>query len=494
MGENNKKFKGTYFISSISLTSSLLEFGISSIFTLFLLYVLHFSIPLTGRFYAVYYGFAYLLPILIGYISDKYMNNTQAITIGFISMILSQFILSFASSLYYPSNIEYNNFIFNLQNISFALGMFFLALGTSFTNLSITHVINSINDDNSRVQAFSIYYPIVNFGVIIGIIIMSLIVGENNYPLYKWSFLLFGLISIAGLIVFHIFKNKYLVDNEGKLMKEEHSINPIKDESNKHLNKLSSLGISKIKDLNLKERIQLFRRSLSPNEKDRLTVFIIFLIIIIIYRIGYSQTSISMIFFIDSHVDRDLYFFKMPVQLFCIFNPLIILILSPIFIKFNKMINKRKIELGFIKRTIVAMIFITLCFALMSIIGYYIDIGAVNKISIFWILLFETLLAISELFFSIAGYSLVADLSPEKYYSLYFGFYLATRSIAMFLSGEISAFFPDKHPFFILNCIHIYGLMNYFLIFVVLNFTPIILLFVFRKRLKRKMHIDHLTQ
>ncbi|MBE6508811.1 MAG: peptide MFS transporter [Methanobrevibacter sp.] len=394
------------------------------------------------------------------------MNNSQAITIGFISMIVSQFILSFSSSLYSPSNNEYNNFIFNLQNMTFALGMFFLALGTSFANLSITHIINTINDDDSRVQAFSIYYPIVNFGVIIGIIIMSVIIGENNYPLYKWSFLLFGIISMAGLIVFHMLKNKYLVDNHGKLMKDEHSSNSIKDESNKHLHKLSSQSITKIKDLNLKERILLFKRSLSQKEKDRLTVFIIFLIIITIYRIGYSQTSIAMIFFIDFHVERDLYFFKVPVQLFCILNPIFILILSPIFIKFNNKINEREIELGSIKKTIVAMIFITLCFTLMSVIGYYIDINAVDKISIFWILLFEMLLAISELFSSIAGYSLVADLSPEKYYSLYFGFYLATRSIAMFLSGIISAFFPDKMDAGLIlnNIVMINGLMDYFLI------------------------------
>lgn len=193
------------------------------------------------------------------------MNNSQAITIGFISMIVSQFILSFSSSLYSPSNNEYNNFIFNFQNMTFALGMFFLALGTSFANLSITHIINTINDDDSRVQAFSIYYPIVNFGVIIGIIIMSVIIGENNYPLYKWSFLLFGIISMAGLIVFHMLKNKYLVDNHGKLMKDEHSSNSIKDESNKHLHKLSSQSITKIKDLNLKERILLFKRSESKS-------------------------------------------------------------------------------------------------------------------------------------------------------------------------------------------------------------------------------------
>ena len=95
MSKISDKFKGTYFISSISITSAICEFGISSIFTLFLLYVLHFSIPLTSKTYAYYYGFAYILPILIGYISDKYLKKTTSLIMGFVSMITSQLILSF---------------------------------------------------------------------------------------------------------------------------------------------------------------------------------------------------------------------------------------------------------------------------------------------------------------------------------------------------------------------------------------------------------------
>ena len=277
----DKKFKGTYFISSISLTTSITEFGISSIFTLFLLYVLHFSMDLTTHTYSYYYGFAYALPILIGYISDKYLNKSTALTIGFISMILSQFILSFSSSLYQPSNIVYNNYFFSLQNITFATGLFFLALGTSFTTLSITHIIYSINEENSVINAFSIYYPILNLGVLIGIIMISVIIGDENYHLYEVAFLLFGNILIAGLIAFHLLKNKYLVDNEGELMKEGHSKDSIRIESDSLLHKLSSKSISEIKGLNFKERFNLFNISLSPVEKDRLIVFLIFLVIII---------------------------------------------------------------------------------------------------------------------------------------------------------------------------------------------------------------------
>ncbi len=88
MSEIGKKFKGTYFISSISLTSAIAEFGITSIFTLFLLYVLHFSIPLAAQTYAIYFGFAYILPIFVGYFSDRYLKKSTALTIGLVLMKL----------------------------------------------------------------------------------------------------------------------------------------------------------------------------------------------------------------------------------------------------------------------------------------------------------------------------------------------------------------------------------------------------------------------
>ena len=70
MEDNSKRFKGTYFISSTGMISAICEFGITSIFTLFLLYVLHFSTPLASHTFAYYYGFAYTIPMIIGYVSD----------------------------------------------------------------------------------------------------------------------------------------------------------------------------------------------------------------------------------------------------------------------------------------------------------------------------------------------------------------------------------------------------------------------------------------
>ena len=467
MSKDRESMKGTYFISSISTTSYLVEYGVLSIFTLFLLYVLDFSIPLTSRVYGYYYGFAYLIPILIGYISDKYLNKSTSLTIGFVSMIISQVILWFSASLYDPNNPVRDTIVLNLQNIAYFIGLLFLALGMSFSSLSITHMINSINNESSRLKGFSIYYPILNFGILVGVIITSVVVGNENYELYEWIFFIFTIILIIGLIIFRLGKDKYLVDNDGNPMNDDRPKESIIEESNKLLRNISHESIFKIKNLNFNQRIRLFRDSLTLKEKDRITVFFIFLMIIIFYRIAFSQS-----------------------KMFSLLNPLFILILGPIFIKVTDKLEKKKIKLGFIKRTILALLVMVLCFTLLTVIGYYIDIDSVDKISLIWIVVFEFFIAVSELLFSIAGYAMVGDLASEKYYSLFFGFFLATKSVAMFLSGFISSRFPPEGTESFIFHMPVHGLMDFFMIFVIMNLFTALVLIIYRKKLIEKMHLE----
>jgi POT family proton-dependent oligopeptide transporter len=176
--------------------------------------------------------------------------------------------------------------------------------------------------------------------------------------------------------------------------------------------------------------------------------------------------------------------------MFALLNPLFILILGPILIKVIDKLEGKKINLGFIKRTILALVIMVLCFMLLTVIGYYIDIGSVDKISVIWIVVFEFFMAVSELLFSIAGYAMVGDLAPEKYYSLFFGFFLATRSVAMFLSGFISSCFPLERSVALIFNLPINGLMTFFITFVVMNLFAALVLIIFRKNLIEKMHLD----
>ena len=409
-------------------------------------------------------------------------------------MILSQIFFWFTASMYTPSNVIYDTVSFNLQNTSFFVGLFFLALGTSFSTLSITHIINTINnDETSRIKGFSIFYPILNIGVLIGVLIVTVIIGDENYELYELVFAAFATILTVGLICFRLFKNKYLIDNDGNLMKDESFKESISDVSNNILKKLSDKSISEINVLNLKERRKLFKNSLNPHEKDRMAVFLIFLVIIIFYRIAYSQTSISIVFFIDSFVETDIGLFEIPIQAFFLLNPIFVLILSPIFIKINDKIKEKGIGMGFINRSIIALLVMTFCYIILSAVGYYIDIDAVDKINFAWIVIFEFFIVLSELYFAIAGYSMVGNLSPKKYYSLFFGLFTATRAIAMFFTGRLSSHFPPDVPPTFINNIPINGLMNYFLIFVIMNLLAAAVLIVYRKKIKAKLHLEELN-
>ncbi len=130
-----------------------------------------------------------------------------------------------------------------------------------------------------------------------GAIIMSIIIGTENHHLYQWSYLFFAIILTIGLILFLLLKNKYLVDNEGKLMKDNHNnSNFIINERNRFLQKISSKSLSEIKNLNIKERLSLINNSML-HKNEEIFAFKILLIIIIFFRISFSQTSLSLVFF-----------------------------------------------------------------------------------------------------------------------------------------------------------------------------------------------------
>lgn len=482
-----KPKKGTYFVSSLAMTSSLTEYGISSIFTLFLIHVLHFSIPLSSSMYSQYYGFAYILPIFVGLISDRYMAKTRSLLIGFISMIISQLILFASASLYAPSSVEQTAITFNLQNILFIVGLAFLALGTSFANNTFSNIISLVsnNTQEAELDSYSIYYSLLNLGVIIGILIMTFVVGDTNYMLFKWSFLIFAIFLAIGMIVFLYARHVFLVNYRGELVEDK------TDENNEGILRKIASGVKSILHgiLHIKSVISNFISSLSQTDKDRLILFFLILIFIIIYRIGYNQSSASMIIFEESYVVRDYGFLVLHVQLFSIFNPLFIILLSPLYSKFNKKAAEKNWNLGLVTRVGIGLLLLSICFIVLADISYLIDVGVTNKISILWIIIYELILALSELFLSVTGYAMVAELAPANNFALFFGIFQSTHAIARYLTGWIINIFPaSETATLFLGSFPINGLTNFFLLFAVPALICGIILIYKRKSLERRVH------
>lgn len=480
--------RGTYFISSLAMTSSLTEYGISSIFTLFLIYVLHLSIPLASDMYSNYYAFAYILPIFVGLISDRYMTKSTSLFIGFVSMITSQLLLFASASLYAPSTVEQAAFAFNLQNTLFIIGLGFLALGTSFTNNTFSNIIGLITkrSHESDIDAYATYYSLLNLGVIFGILIMTFIVGDTNYLMFKWAFLIFAVFLSIGLIVFLYARHVFLVNYKGARFEEnktdENDEGPLK----KFVSDVKSI-LNAI--MHLKSSISNFINSLSQKDKDRLILFFLILIFIIIYRIGYNQSTASLVLFEDNYVVRDYGFLVLPVQLFSIFNPLFIILLTPLYSKFNNKVAERNWNLGIVARIGIGLVCLSACFIVLANISYLIDVGVTNKINIIWIIIYEIILAVSELFLSVTGYAMVAELAPANYFALFFGIFQSTNAIARYLTGMIIKIFPTSETATLfIGPIPLNGFTNFFLLFAVPSLICGIILLSKRKSLERRAH------
>lgn len=437
--------------------------------------------------YSQYYGFAYILPIFVGLISDRYMAKTRSLLIGFISMIISQLILFASASLYAPSSVEQTAITFNLQNILFIVGLAFLALGTSFVNNTFSNIISLVsnNTQEAELDSYSIYYSLLNLGVIIGILIMTFVVGDTNYMLFKWSFLIFAIFLAIGMIVFLYARHVFLVNYQGELVEDK------TDENNEGILRKIASGVKSILHgiLHIKSVISNFISSLSQTDKDRLILFFLILIFIIIYRIGYNQSSASMIIFEESYVVRDYGFLVLPIQLFSIFNPLFIILLSPLYSKFNKKAAEKNWNFGLVTRVGIGLLLLSICFIVLADISYLIDVGVTNKISILWIIIYELILALSELFLSVTGYAMVAELAPANNFALFFGIFQSTHAIARYLTGWIINIFPaSETATLFLGSFPINGLTNFFLLFAVPALICGIILIYKRKSLERRVH------
>ena len=105
-------------------------------------------------------------------------------------------------------------------------------------------------------------------------------------------------------------------------------------------------------------------------------------------------------------------------------------------------------------------------------------------------ILFEIILAISELFFSVAGYTMVSELAPNNYFSLFLGIFLATRGVSTYITGIICTTFPEPNNvlYHIWN-IPINGLGGFFSIFLILDIITGIIIFIYRNKF-RQMHFN----
>src|SRR4051812_46329908 len=135
--------------------------------------------PLASQIYGFYAGFAYLLPILGGYLADRFFGQRTMAILGALLMAAGHFLMAFESMVFV------------------ALGLLVIGMGAFKPNVSTQVGSLYAANDPRRVGAYSIYYVGINIGALLAPLVAGTLGGELGWH-YGFAAAGFGmLISLA---------------------------------------------------------------------------------------------------------------------------------------------------------------------------------------------------------------------------------------------------------------------------------------------------------
>ena len=424
--------KALYFLFTIEMWERFSYYGMRALLVLYMVKYLLFSTEKAGNVYGIYTGLVYLTPLIGGYIADRYLGQKICIIIGAILMMIGHFAMSISDLPFFYS----------------ALGL--LIVGSGFFKPNISTMVGQLYEKNDprRDGGFTIFYMGINLGAFLSPLICGTL-GEKVS--FHYGFAAAGVGMLIGLLIFMWGQNKYIKPVGNAPVCED---------------------IMLVKDHHQKTTCDL---PLTKDEKQRIAVIFIMMFFCIFFWASFEQAGSSLTLFAERSTDRLIPFlnWEFPVSYFQSVNPLLIILLAPLF-------SKMWLDLADISKNpslpvkfSLGLFLVAVGFVLMVIAS---AIAGTGKVSFLWLIgvyLFHTL---GELCISPVGLSMVTKLAPLKFASLLMGTWFLSSFFANFIAGYFAGSYDNLKT------------TEFFLIPVVLTGISAILILFLTKLIKKWMH------
>ncbi len=488
--------KGLYLLFMTEMWERFSYYGMRAIFVLYMTKMLLMGDAEASEIYGSYTGLVYLTPLLGGYLSDRFLGNRRSIEIGGVLMALGQFIMFFSASSTGASAIT-----------MMWIGLTLLIIGNGFFKPNISTMVGQLYPKGDRRvdSAFTIFYMGINLGAFFAPLICGTLAEKVDF---KWGFLAAGIGMIIGLITFVVQKNKLLVD---------HNNEPIGLPTNKFgiaqfgmvagaiamifffmnfktmfKSDLDIIGYLIYGAMILMPLLVLTDKGLSKEERDRIMVIFILAFFVIFFWGAFEQAGASLTIFADRQTDRTIFGWEMPASYFQSVNPLAIILLAPLFSSLWLNLGNRGKEPSSPKKMAIGLALVALGYVVIAFAVY--GLGALDKVSMFWLIALYVIHTMGELCLSPIGLSMVSKLSPLRFSSLLMGTWFLANAAANKFAGTLSALIPGtgeagqgaKTTNFI--GFEITSLFDFFLVFIVMCGIAAVILFGMSRWLEKKMH------
>jgi POT family proton-dependent oligopeptide transporter len=352
--------------------------------------------PLASQIYGFYTGFVYATPFFGGMIADRLLGQRRSVYVGGILMAAGEFMLT--------------------QDVLFFPGLFAIILGNGLFKPNISTQVGGLYlpGDTRRDRAYSIFYVGVNLGAFMAPLVAGTL-GENVG--WHYGFAAAGIGMLIGLVVYALGQRHLPADEltKAKATKREHV-------------------------------------PLNPEEWKAIFALLIITILVSFFWATYEQGGNTMSLWADENTNRAIGLgigWEIPVTWFQSVNPIMIFAFTPLVVLLWARQARRGTEPSTINKMALGCLLVSISNLIMA--GAAVISGG-NNASWLWLILYNAVITLGELYLSPVGLSLVSKVAPARVVSAMMGIWFVANFLGNLLSGYLGSFWSrmDKIDFFLM--------------------------------------------
>jgi POT family proton-dependent oligopeptide transporter len=354
--------------------------------------------PFASQIFGFYAGFAYLLPILGGYLADRFFGQRAMAIVGALLMAAGHFLMAVESMLF------------------IALGLLVLGMGAFKPNVSTQVGSLYAPSDPRRVPAYSIYYVGINIGALLAPLVAGTLGGEIGW---HYGFAAAGVGMLISLAIY-LSGLRHLPPDERRVSRE----------------------------------LRPPTRPLDRRERCLIGGLLAVFLLTGLFWASYEQQSNTVVLWAEDFTDRriDLGFWQgdIPTTWFLALNPLMIFVLTPLLIRRWMRQAQRGTEMSTVGKLSLGFFLVGLAYLILAAAALTLDTS--GKASPLWLAAYVVILTAGELHVGPVGLALVSRIAPARVLSLMMGLWLAASFPGEILGGWLGGFWSslEKVNFFLM--------------------------------------------
>jgi POT family proton-dependent oligopeptide transporter len=373
---------GLYVLFFTELWERYSFYSMMAILALYMNEALHFDVAKVGRIYGAYTAGVYFLPLVGGLLADRLLGFSKAIIVGGVLMMAGHLVLGVESLPFFYS------------------GLVLLACGAGLLKPNVSTLVGNLYRDRPelRDQGFNIFYMGVNTGAFISPLTVSWLRTH-----YGWgpAFMSAAVAMVFSLLVFIAFR-RHLAEADIKA-----------DAAGADVEVISS-----------------------EDARSRVITLLAVFVISAVFWVAFYQ-----IFYTFTFWARDNTLTTIAPEKFEVFEPLSVILLSPVLVAVWMWLQKRDAEPSTPVKMLLGVGLVAGAFAMLAYAGFI--GGDTGRVSAQWIIWANVIIGLGEIALSPMGLSLVNKLAPPRSRGLLMGGWFASLATGGYLAGYIGGYWEQ---------------------------------------------------